>query len=51
MATAPDGQGYWEVASDGGVFSFGSADFQGSMGGQHLNEPVVGLAAPFAAAG
>jgi hypothetical protein len=32
------------VASDGGVFSFGAAKFYGSMGGQPLNAPVVGIA-------
>jgi predicted acyl esterase len=36
--------GYWEVAADGGVFSFGSAQFDGSMGGKPLNAPVVGMA-------
>ncbi len=40
----PDGGGYWEVASDGGVFSFGDAQFYGSMGGQPLNKPIVGMA-------
>jgi hypothetical protein len=35
--------GYWEVASDGGIFSFGDANFYGSMGGQPLNEPIVGI--------
>jgi hypothetical protein len=45
MATSPDGQGYWEVASDGGIFSFGDAVFHGSMGGTPLNQPVVGMAA------
>ena len=25
MAATPDGKGYWEVASDGGIFSFGDA--------------------------
>ena len=45
MAATPDGKGYWEVASDGGVFAFGDAAFEGSMGGQHLNAPVVGMAA------
>jgi hypothetical protein len=44
MATTPDGRGYWEVASDGGVFTFGDAPFLGSMGGHPLNEPVVGMA-------
>jgi hypothetical protein len=38
-------QGYWEVASDGGIFNFGAAGFFGSMGGRPLNAPVVGLAA------
>jgi hypothetical protein len=45
VVAAPDGKGYWEVASDGGIFTFGDAAFEGSMGGQHLNEPVVGMAA------
>ncbi len=35
---------YWEVATDGGVFSFGKAAFHGSMGGHPLNAPVVGIA-------
>jgi hypothetical protein len=37
--------GYWTVASDGGIFSFGGAPFFGSMGGKPLNKPVVGMAA------
>ena len=45
MAATPDGKGYWEVASDGGIFSFGDATFAGSVGGQRLNAPVVGMAA------
>jgi hypothetical protein len=36
--------GYREVASDGGVFTFGSFGFYGSMGGTPLNKPVVGIA-------
>jgi peptidoglycan/xylan/chitin deacetylase (PgdA/CDA1 family) len=43
--TASPASGYWEVASDGGIFSFGTAAFHGSMGGQPLNEPIVGMAA------
>ena len=34
MAATPDGGGYWEVASDGGVFAFGDAGYYGSEGGQ-----------------
>ena len=37
--------GYWEVAADGGIFSFGGASFHGSMGGTPLNAPIVGMAA------
>lgn len=37
--------GYWEVAADGGIFTFGDASFYGSMGDTHLNEPIVGMAA------
>ena len=36
--------GYWEVASDGGIFAFG-VPFQGSMGSTHLNRPVAGMVA------
>ncbi len=36
--------GYWLVASDGGIFTFGSAGFAGSMGGRHLDAPMVGMA-------
>ena len=39
------GKGYWEVATDGGIFSFGNAAFYGSMGGKPLNQPIVGIAA------
>jgi hypothetical protein len=37
--------GYWQVASDGGIFSFGAAQFYGSTGSMKLNKPVVGMAA------
>jgi len=39
----PTGQGYYMVASDGGIFAFGDAKFAGSMGGKHLNAPVQSL--------
>ena len=35
--------GYWLVGSDGGIFSFGTAAFHGSMGGIPLQRPVVGI--------
>jgi hypothetical protein len=41
IAATPDGKGYWLMAGDGGVFSFGDAKFFGSTGGVHLNAPVV----------
>jgi len=43
--------GYWVDAADGGVFSFGNAQFYGSTGGMHLNEPVVGMASTHDAGG
>jgi hypothetical protein len=38
------GSGYRLAAADGGVFSF-CEPFYGSMGGTHLNQPIVGMAA------
>jgi peptidase A4-like protein/IPT/TIG domain-containing protein len=35
--------GYWLVGSDGGIFTFGSAQFFGSTGSLHLQRPVVGM--------
>ena len=45
MAATADGGGYWEVASDGGIFAFGDATYYGSMGGRPLHARIVGLAA------
>jgi hypothetical protein len=45
QAASSDGQGYWMVASDGGIFTFGDAGYFGSTGNLHLNQPVVGMAA------
>ncbi len=36
--------GYYMAASDGGVFNYGNLPFCGSMGGNALNKPVVGMA-------
>jgi hypothetical protein len=44
IAATSTGDGYWLVAADGGIFSFGDATFRGSMGGIRLNRPVVGIA-------
>ncbi len=41
--TPVPGTGYWQTASDGGVFTYGSAGFYGSTGGIALNQPVVGI--------
>ena len=35
--------GYWLVGSDGGIFSFGTAAFHGSMGSTPLQRPVVAI--------
>jgi len=44
MASTPSGNGYWLVASDGGIFAYGDAAFKGSTGALVLNKPVVGMA-------
>ena len=41
----PPDSSYWLVASDGGIFSFGNAQFFGSTGALALNKPVVAMAA------
>ena len=51
MAVTPDGKGYWLVASDGGIFSYGDAQFYGSTGNLVLNKPVVAMAATAAGNG
>jgi hypothetical protein len=47
MATTRKGNGYYELASDGGMFSFptGAAGppFYGSSGSMKLNKPVIGM--------
>jgi len=43
MASTRTGNGYWLVAADGGIFSFGDANFYGSTGNIHLNKPIVGM--------
>ena len=46
MAHTPNGQGYWFVGRDGGVFSFGNANFYGSLPGLGVNvSNIKGIAA------
>ena len=40
---SPAQHGYWLVGSDGGIFTFGSAQFYGSTGSLRLQRPVVGI--------
>ncbi|MEA3076265.1 MAG: hypothetical protein QOF60_1173 [Actinomycetota bacterium] len=49
ITEGPNG-GYWILGEDGGVFSF-DVPFYGSMGGQRLNKPVVGMEATASRAG
>ncbi len=42
-AAATTTDGYWLVGSDGGIFTFGSAQFYGSTGSLQLQRPVVGI--------
>jgi hypothetical protein len=44
MSPTGTGLGYWLVASDGGIFTFGDATFLGSTGDIKLNKPIVGMA-------
>jgi hypothetical protein len=43
LASTPSRQGYWVVGSDGGVFTFGDAQFFGSTGAIPLARPIVGI--------
>ncbi len=36
-------QGYWLAGSDGGIFNYGLAPFEGSTGSLRLQRPVVGI--------
>jgi hypothetical protein len=43
MAPTPQGNGYWLVASDGGIFAYGAAPFYGTPGGT-AGSSIVGIA-------
>ncbi|MDQ1396726.1 MAG: hypothetical protein QOG64_1985 [Acidimicrobiaceae bacterium] len=47
ITNSPTGglQGYWLVAGDGGIFTFGNAQFFGSTGNIRLNSPILTMAA------
>jgi N-acetylmuramoyl-L-alanine amidase len=45
MAATPNGGGYWEVARNGGIYSFGNAAFHGSAAGSALPAPAMGVVA------
>jgi hypothetical protein len=40
MTASPSGNGYWLVASDGGVFAFGDASFYGSASEGTMPSPL-----------
>jgi len=44
IAATPNGGGYWLLGADGGIFTYGNAQFYGSTGSLRLNKPVVGIA-------
>ncbi len=47
IATTPQGHGYWLAQAGGGVYSYGSARFYGSLPGLGITPaaPIVGIAA------
>jgi hypothetical protein len=45
LASTVSGAGYWMVAAEGGIFSFGDAGFHGSTGHIALAKSIVGMAA------
>ena len=44
-ATYSRQSGLWLAGSDGGVFSYGAAGYDGSTAGRWLNKPIAGMAA------
>jgi ribosomal protein L24E len=45
MTAMPKGMGYILLGRDGGIFTFGNAQFHGSTGGRKLNAPVLDMSA------
>ena len=45
MVSTSTGKGYWQVATDGGVFSYGDAQFRGSLPGLSIRvDNIIGMA-------
>ncbi len=51
IASTPDGNGYWLVASNGAVFAFGDANLPGSVVSKRLNAPIVSITPDVATGG
>ena len=43
MAARPQGDGYWLIGEDGGVFSFGHAPYKGSWANSLSTSPCVAI--------
>jgi hypothetical protein len=44
VAWTADGGGHWLATRDGGVYTFGNAEFYGSAGDRPLTSPITGIA-------
>jgi hypothetical protein len=44
ICRTPSGAGYWIVGSDGGIFTYGDAEFFGSLGDTALSAPITDMA-------
>ena len=51
MASTNTGKGAWMVDNYGDVYAEGDAQYQGGLGGVHINAPIVGIAAAAAGQG
>jgi 3D (Asp-Asp-Asp) domain-containing protein len=45
MAGTRSGNGYWLVAADGGIFTFGDAAYKGSSAARTVTQPIAGMTA------
>jgi hypothetical protein len=44
IAETPDGDGYWAVDQKGQIYTEGTAAYEGGLGSDTLNAPIVGIA-------